>query len=130
MLMNSDLAEYLEYLCSENEDINDLIVVSNEGLPIALASSIWGFTDETLVSGMCTALKFIGQGLINEITESKLKRILVDCSNGLILIQQLNQNCILVASCKNNKALSELDIPSIQMYISANPTKSLSNIVD
>ncbi|MHA1508991.1 MAG: roadblock/LC7 domain-containing protein [Promethearchaeota archaeon] len=130
MLMNSDLAEYLEYLCSENEDINDLIVVSNEGLPIALASSIWGFTDETLVSGMCTALKFIGQGLINEITESKLKRILVDCSNGLILIQQLNQNFILVASCKNDKALSELEIPSIQMYISANPTKSLSNIVD
>ncbi len=77
MLMNSDLAEYLEYLCSENEDINDLIVVSNEGLPIAPASSIRGFTDETLVSGMCTALKYIGQGLINEITESKLKRILV-----------------------------------------------------
>ena len=130
MLMNSDLAEYLEYLCSEDEDINDLIVVSNEGLPIALASSIRGNTDETLVSGMCTALKYIGQGLTNEITESNLKRILVDCSNGLILLQQLNQKCILVASCKNERALNELDIPSIQMCFSANPPRSLSNIVD
>ena len=130
MLMNSDLAEYLEYLCSENDDIHDLIVVSNEGLPIALASSITGITDQTLVSGMCTALKYIGQELISEMTVSDLKRILVDCSGGLILIQQLNQNSILVASCKKDVVLSELDIPSIQMYFSANPPKSLSNIVD
>ena len=128
--MISDLAEYLEYLCSENNDIYDLIVVSNEGLPIALTSSITGFTDQTLVSGMCTALKYIGQELISEITGSNLKCILVDCSNGLILIQQLNQNGILVASCKNAAALSELDIPSIQIYFSANPPKSLSNIVE
>ena len=130
MFMNSDLAEYLEYLCSENDDIHDLIVVSNEGLPIALASSITGITDQTLVSGMCTALKYIGQELISEMTVSDLKRILVDCSGGLILIQQLNQNSILVASCKKDVVLSELDIPSIQMYFSANPPKSLSNIVD
>ena len=130
MFMNSDLAEYLEYLCSENDEINDLIVVNNEGLPIALASSITGFTDQTLVSGMCTALKYIGQELISEITGSNLKRILVDCSNGLILIQQLNQNSILVASCKNDVALSELEISTLQMYVSANPPKSLSNIVD
>jgi len=130
MFMNSDLAEYLEYLCSENDNINDLIVVSNEGLPIALAPSITGFIDQTLVSGMCTALKYIGQELISEITGSNLKRILVNCSSGLILIQQLNQDGILVASCKNDVALSELDIPSIQTYFSANPPKSLSNIVD
>ena len=128
--MNSDLAEYLEYLCSENDNINELIVVSNEGLPIALASSINGFTDQTLVSGMCTALKYIGQELISEITTSDLKRILVDCSNGLILIQQLNQKSILVASYKKEAALSELDISSIQMYFSDNPPKSLSNIVE
>ena len=130
MFMNSDLVEYLEYLCLENDDINDLIVVSNEGLPIALTSSITGFTDQTLVSGMCTALKYIGQELISEITGCNLKRILVDCSNGLILIQQLNQNGILVASCKNATALDELDIPSIQIYFSANAPESLSNIVD
>ena len=130
MLMNSDLAEYLEYLCSENDDIISLIVVSNEGLPIALASSTMAFTDQTLVSGMCTALKYISQELISEMTASDLRRILVDCSKGLILIQQLNQSSILVASCKNEAALSTLDIPSIQMYLSANPPKSLSNIVD
>jgi len=128
--MDSDLAEYLEDLCNENDDIIGLIVVSKEGLPIALASSFNRFVDQTLVSGMCTALKYIGQKLISEITASDLKRILVDCSSGLVLIQQLNQNSILVASCKNKAALSELDISSIQMYFSDNPPKSLSNIVE
>jgi len=130
MLMDSDLTEYLEYLCNENDDIVGLIVMSNEGLPIALASSTSGITDQTLVSGMCTALKYIGQEIISEMTASDLKRISVDCSNRLILIQQLNQNSILVASCKKDAVLSELDIPSIQRYFSANPPKSLSNIVE
>ena len=130
MLLNSDLVEYLEYLCSENEGINDIITVSNEGLPIARASSITGFIDQTLVSGMCTAMKYIGQELICRLTESNLKRILVDCSNGLILIQQLNQDNILVASCKIDVDLSELNIPTIKRYFSANPPRSLSNIAD
>ncbi|MBY8987012.1 MAG: roadblock/LC7 domain-containing protein [Candidatus Lokiarchaeota archaeon] len=114
--MNSDLAEYLEYLCSEIEDINSLIVVSNEGLPIALASSIQT-SDQTLISGMCTAIKCIGRELIRETTDSTLKRMLVDCTEGVILIQPLNQG-ILVASCKNAEALSKLDVASIQTYFS------------
>ena len=123
--MDSDLAEYLEYLCSENDDISGLIVVSNEGLPIALAFSINGFADQILVSGMCTALKCIGKELISETMNSDLKRILVDCTDGVILIQPLNQKGILVASCKDSAALSELNVPSIQMYFSANSQKHL-----
>lgn len=117
--MDSDLAEYLEYLCSEINDINGLIVVSNEGLPIALASSITSYTDQTLISGMCTALKCIGKELIQETTNSNFKRMLVDCSDGVILIQPFsNQEGILVASCKNEAALSKLDVSSIQTYFS------------
>lgn len=128
--MNSDLAEYLEYLCSENDDIMGLLVVSNEGLPIALASSNTGGTDQTLASGMCTALKCIGKELVSETMDSDLKRILVDCTNGAILIQPLNKKGILVVSCKNAAALNELNVASIQMYFSANSPKSLSSIVD
>jgi predicted regulator of Ras-like GTPase activity (Roadblock/LC7/MglB family) len=125
MLMNSDLAEYLEYLCSENDDISGLLVVSNEGLPIALATSNTGGADQTLVSGMCTALKYIGKELISETTDSDLKRILVDCTDGLILIQPLNKKGILVVSCKNAAALKELDISSIKMYFVTDSPKSL-----
>ena len=57
--MDSNLAEYLEYLCSENDDLTGLIIVSNEGFP--LASSITSFTDQTLISGMCTALKCVSK---------------------------------------------------------------------
>ena len=128
--MNSDLTEYLEFLCSDIDDINGLIVASNEGLPIALASSVQT-SDQTLISGMCTALKCIGRELIRETMDSNLKRILVDCTDGVILIQPFpNQERILVASCKNAIALNKLDISSIQMYFSANPPKSLNMIVD
>ncbi|NVM16257.1 MAG: roadblock/LC7 domain-containing protein [Candidatus Lokiarchaeota archaeon] len=113
--METDLAEYLEYLCSKNKNISSIIVVSNEGLPIAIT----GRSDQTLVSGMCTALKCIGKELVNETMGSELKRILVDCSDGVILIQPLNQKAILVASCKDAAVLSELNVSSIQMHFSA-----------
>ena len=117
--MDSNLEEYLEYLCSETNDINGLIVVSNEGLPIAIATSVQN-SDQTLISGMCTALKCIGKELIQETTNSNLKRMLVDCSDGVILIQPFpNQEGILVASSKNAVALKKLDISSIQMYFSS-----------
>ncbi len=118
--MDSNLEEYLEYLCSETNDINGLIVVSNEGLPIAIATSVQN-SDQTLISGMCTALKCIGKELIQETTNSNLKRMLVDCSDGVILIQPFpNQEGILVASSKNAVALKKLDISSIQTYFSSN----------
>jgi predicted regulator of Ras-like GTPase activity (Roadblock/LC7/MglB family) len=117
--LDSNLEEYLEYLCSETNDINGLIVVSNEGLPIAVATSVQN-SDQTLISGMCTALKCIGKELIQETTNSNLKRMLVDCSDGVILIQPFpNQEGILVASSKNAVALKKLEISSIQMYFSS-----------
>jgi predicted regulator of Ras-like GTPase activity (Roadblock/LC7/MglB family) len=117
--LDSNLEEYLEYLCSETNDIDGLIVVSNEGLPIAVATSVQN-SDQTLISGMCTALKCIGKELIQETTNSNLKRMLVDCSDGVILIQPFpNQEGILVASSKNAVALKKLEISSIQMYFSS-----------
>lgn len=117
--MERELAELLEDLCRENEKIKDLIVVSEEGMPIAVASSLTGYADQTLVSGMCTALNCIGRELIREVKESELKRVLIDCTDGAILIQPLNQKGILVASCKDASVLSELDVTSIQAYFTA-----------
>jgi predicted regulator of Ras-like GTPase activity (Roadblock/LC7/MglB family) len=117
--METDLEEFLENICHENDDIKDLIIVSEEGLPIAIASSISGYADQTLVSGMCTALNCIGRELIHETKNSTLKRMLVDCTDGAILIQPLNQKGILVASCKDASVLSELDVTSIQEYFTA-----------
>ena len=113
--MEANLIEYLEYLCSENDEINDLIIVNDEGLPIAMASSNQT-SDQTLVSGMCTALNCIGRELIREMLEGKLKRLLVDCSDGVVLIQPLNQKRILVASCSDMAVLSKIDVSSIQRH--------------
>jgi predicted regulator of Ras-like GTPase activity (Roadblock/LC7/MglB family) len=113
--MEANLTEYLEYLCSENDDISDLIIVNDEGLPIAHATS-HQTSDQTLVSGMCTALNCIGRELIREILDVKLKRFLVECSKGVVLIQPLNQKGILVASCSDMAVLSKIDVSSIQRY--------------
>ncbi|MHA2287984.1 MAG: roadblock/LC7 domain-containing protein [Promethearchaeota archaeon] len=112
--MESNLAEYLEYLCSENDDLSSLLIVNNEGFTIA--SSISGSTDRTLVSGMCTAIKCISKELIQETMNSNLKRLMVDCTEGFILIQPLDQKGTLVASCKSAVILRDLDIPSIKSY--------------
>ncbi|MFX0010553.1 MAG: roadblock/LC7 domain-containing protein [Candidatus Hermodarchaeota archaeon] len=113
--MGANLTEYLEYLCSENDEINDLIIVNDEGLPIAHATSAQA-SDQTLVSGMCTALNCIGRELIREMLEIKLERLLVECSEGVVLIQPLNQKGILVASCSDMEVISKIDISIIQRY--------------
>lgn len=110
--MESDLSEYLEYLCNENDDLSSLIIVNNEGF--TLASS--GDNDRTLVSGMCTALKCISKEFIQEITKNNLNRMLLDCTDGVILIKPLNKESILVASCKDAGVLNKLDISTLQSF--------------
>lgn len=124
----SNLEEYLENLCKKNIGISAIIVVGNEGLPIA--SFVDESTDRTLIAAIGAALRWIGRQFVDEIIAGNLKRILIDCSNGAILIQPLNHNGILIASCKNTTLLNELDIEFIQSFFSTNLPKSLSSIVD
>ena len=126
--MMSNLEEYLEDLCKRIIGINAIIVVGNEGLPIA--SFVDENTDRTLIAAISAALRWIGRQFVGEITAGNLKRILIDCSNGAILIQPLNHYGILLASCKSATLLNEIDIEYIQSFFSTNLPKSLSSIVD
>lgn len=75
-------------------------------------------SDQTLISGMCTALNCISKELVKETTNSNLKRMLIDCTDGVILIQPFpNLEGILIASSKNAEVLKELDVSSIQSYL-------------
>jgi len=106
--MMSNLEKYLENICKKNIGINAIIIMGNEGLPIA--SFVDENTDRTLISAIGAALRWIGRQFIGEIIAGNLKRILIDCSNGAILIQPLNHYGILLASCKSATLLNELDI--------------------
>lgn len=111
--MESNLEEYLDYLCNEHDDLSSLFIVNNEGFTLASSEG----TDRTLVSGMCTALKCISKEFILEMTNSKnLERMLVDCTEGVILIKPLSKEGILVASCNDAGVLNKLDIATIQSY--------------
>ncbi len=124
----SNLEEYLENLCKKNVGISAIIVMGNEGLPIA--SFVDENTDRTLIAAICAALRWIGRQFLGEIIAGNLKRILIDCSNGAILIQPLNHYGILIASCKSATLLNEIDVEFIQSFFSPNLPKSLSSIVD
>ena len=123
----SNLEEYLENLCKKNIGINAIIIVGNEGLPIV--SFVHESTDRTLIAAICAALRWIGRQFVDEIIAGNLKRILLDCSNGAILIQPLNCDGILIASCKSATLLNELDIEFIQSYFSSNPPDSVNSIM-
>lgn len=123
----SDLEEYLENISKKNIGISAIIVVGNEGLPIA--SFVHENTDRTLIAAIGAALRWIGRQFVGEIIAGNLKRILIDCSNGVILIQPLNHYGILIASCKSATLLNELDIEFIQSYFSSNPPDSVNNII-
>ena len=122
-----NLEEYLENLCNKNIGISSIIVVGNEGLPIA--SFVDKDIDRTLIAAISAALRWIGKQFVGEIMTGNLKRILIDCSNGAILIQPLNHYGILIASCKNATLLNELDIEFIQSYFSSNPPDSINSII-
>ena len=123
----SNLEEYIKNICKKNLGINAIIVVGNEGLPIA--SFIDQNTDHTLIAAICAALRWIGKQFVSEIITGNLKRILIDCSNGAILIQPLNHYGILLASCNSATLLNELDIEFIQSYFSSNPTDSVNSLI-
>jgi len=123
----SDLEEYLENIIKKNIGISSIIVVGNEGLPIA--SFVHENTDRTLIAAIGAALRWIGRQFVGEIIAGNLKRILIDCSNGVILIQPLNHYGILIASCKSATLLNELDIEFILSYFSSNPPDSVNNII-
>jgi len=125
--MMSNLEEYLENICKKNIGISAIIVVGNEGLPIA--SFVDKNTDRTLIAAICAALRWIGKQFVGEIIAGNLKRILIDCSNGAILIQPLNHYGILIASCKSATLLNELDIELIQSFFSSNPPDSVNSII-
>jgi len=123
----SNLEEYLENLCKENIGIGAIIVVGNEGLPIA--SFVDKNIDRTLIAAISTALRWIGRQFVGEIIADNLKRILIDCSDGAILIQPLNHYGILIASCKSATVFNELDIEFIQSFFSPNPPDSVNSII-
>ena len=111
--MESNLEEYLDYLCNEHDDPSSLFIVNNEGFTLATS----GATDRTLVSGMCTALKCISKEFIREMTNSQnLERLLVDCTDGVILIKPLTKEGILIASCRDAGVLKKIDITTIRSY--------------
>ena len=125
--MRSNLEEYLENLGKKNIGISVIIVVGNEGLPIA--SFVDENTDRTLIAAISAALRWIGRQFVDEITFGNLKRILIDCSNGTILIQPLKDYGILIVSCKNATLLNELDIELIQSFFSSNSPDSVNSII-
>ncbi len=90
-----------------NPDIQGSAIVSIQGLPIC--STISRDTNSEIVSAICAAILSISKHAVEELVCGKLKRILIEGVDGIIILQKVGENAILCVSlgdpfqCFNNK---------------------------
>ena len=74
-----------------------------QGLPIC--SSLGSKSNENMVAAMAAAILSVGERAAQELARGKLKRILLDGEDGLIILQQSGVNTILCVLVENDRQL-------------------------
>ncbi len=97
------IAQLLRNFEAENEDIKGTYVQTIQGLPIC--SSLGSKSNENMVAAMAAAILSVGERAAQELARGKLKRILLDGDDGLIILQQSGANTILCVLVENDRQL-------------------------
>ena len=97
------IAKLLRDFEAENEDIKGTYVQTIQGLPIC--SSLGSKSNENMVAAMAAAILSVGERAAQELARGKLKRILLDGEEGLIILQQSGINTILCVLVENDRQL-------------------------
>ena len=88
-----------------NPDIQGSAIVSIQGLPIC--STLSRDTNDEIVSAICAAILSISKHAVEELVCGKLKRILIQGVDGIIILQKAGENAILCILAKNNASLGD-----------------------
>lgn len=103
------LSELLRGFEAENETIKASSIVSIQGLPIASTMSTKGNDPESkegIIAAMVAAILSVSDRAIQELlSSSKLKRILLEGDEGLIIIQQAGPHSVLAVLVDSDKQL-------------------------
>ncbi|MCP4760973.1 MAG: hypothetical protein GY870_04270 [archaeon] len=90
---------------AENEDIQGSAVVSIQGLPICSSLGSGNDAREGIVAAMTAAIQSVGERAGMELNRGKLRRILLEGEEGLIILQNSGPHAILCVLVRDDKAL-------------------------
>ncbi|OLS18800.1 MAG: hypothetical protein HeimC3_48640 [Candidatus Heimdallarchaeota archaeon LC_3] len=79
-------------------DIQGLLLVSREGLPIAASLSASGDTDEDRLSAMTAAALNLAERVVVELNKGNLKEMTVKGDAGLVIIIQVGEQAVLTGT--------------------------------
>ena len=90
-------------------DIEGLVVVSQDGLPIASALSL-GLSrdeevDESRISAMTAATLMVAQKVSGELERGEMDQIMIRGKNGLVIIMKAGEFAVLAGIAKTDAAL-------------------------
>ncbi len=114
----SELIELLRKMEAVNSEIQGSAVVSVQGLPIC--SVLARDVNDGIVSAMSAAILSVSERAVEELSRGDLKRILIEGSEGIIILSRAGSNAILCTLCSANAALGMvfLNIQSVSAKIS------------
>ena len=101
---------------TENPDIQGSVIVSIQGLPIC--STLSRDTNYEIISAICAAILAISKHAVEELVCGKLKRILIQGVDGIIILQKAGENAILCILAKSDASLGDAF-----QYFNNNPPK-------
>ncbi len=100
-----------------NSDIQGSAIVSVQGLPIcsALARDV----NDGIVSAMAAAILSVSERAVEELSRGAFKRILIEGTEGVIILSKAGENAILSTLCKSDASLGMvfLNIQSVSKKI-------------
>jgi predicted regulator of Ras-like GTPase activity (Roadblock/LC7/MglB family) len=101
-----------------NPDIQGVAVFNLQGFSIK--SIFPGDVDETIASAMSAAILSVSERAVEELERGKLRRILIEGKDGLIILSKIGENAILCTLAKSDASLGMifLGIEAISREIS------------
>ncbi len=97
------LETFIEKSFGNNPDIQGVALFNLQGFSIR--SILPRDVDETIVSAMSAAILSVSERAVEELDRGKLKRILIEGVNGLIILSKIEENAILCTLAKSGVSL-------------------------
>ena len=101
----SQIQHILEESKSRISEIEGLLLVTRDGLPIASTSTLADSTDEDRMSAMAAAALNLAERVVMELSKGTLKEMVIKGDSGLIIVIQVGEEAVLTATTSSDAKL-------------------------
>jgi predicted regulator of Ras-like GTPase activity (Roadblock/LC7/MglB family) len=102
------LETFIKNTFGDNPDIQGVAVFNLQGFSIN--SILPRDVDETIVSAISAAILTVSERAVEELARGKLKRILIEGIDGLIILSKIGENAILCTLARSDSSLGMIFI--------------------